>query len=171
MTAYLETDRLRLRAPTPDDAHALAVERSCDFVMRYNLYRPSTAEEIAEELEAFEHIIVEKSDTGELVGCISLRDDALRYHIDSLEIQAWLAERFAGQGYMTEALRALIPRLFTEREIDLLSVRIMSANTASVRLVEGIGFKKEGCIRRAVRHYDGRVFDMLVYSITRSDLD
>ena len=68
MTAYLETARLRLRATPPDDAHALAVERSCDFVMRYNLYRPSTAEEIAEELEVFEHIIVEKSDTGISIG-------------------------------------------------------------------------------------------------------
>ena len=171
MTAYLETDRLRLRAPTHDDAHALASARSCDFVMRYNLYRPSTAEEIVEELESFEHIVIERRDTGELVGCISLRDDSLRYHIDSLEIQAWLAEKFAGQGYMTEALGALIPRLFSEREIDLLSARIMSGNTASVRLVERLGFRNEGCIRRAVRHYDGRVLDMLVYSICRSDLN
>jgi len=165
MSVYIETERLILREPSCDDAEALARSRSTEFVMRYNLYRPSTREQICRELECYEHILLVSKEDNRLIGCISIRDDDFRYHVDSVLIQAWLTEENARQGYMSEALRAMLRELFCVRNHERVSAQIMSENIASIKLVESLGFIREGYLKRAVRCYDGRVLDVCLYSL------
>ncbi len=167
MELYVETERLILRSANPEDAEELARARSTDFVMRYNLYRPCSAEQILTELECYEHFVLLARGRERIIGCISLRDDDVRYHVDSVLIQAWLTEDNARRGYMTEALRALLCELLTVRSHERVCARIMSENEASIRLVEGLGFEREGYLTRAVLAYDGIVHDVCLYTLDR----
>ena len=167
MNVYIETKRLLLRTATVADTEALAAGRSSDFVMRYNLFRPCTAEQICRELEFSEYIAMTLRDSGEIIGCFSVKDDDFRYHVDSVAIEAWLTEKYARQGYMQETVLAMLDHLFLTRSLERVSVRIMDGNLASVGLVEKLGFEKEGYLKRGVKRYDGKVLDVHLYSIDR----
>src|SRR6187551_3096550 len=56
----------------------------------------------------------------------------------------WMGEPFARQGYMTAAVRALIPYSFATLRLHRLEAACIPNNMASVRLLEKTGFKREG---------------------------
>lgn len=166
---YQESERLILRSPIESDAPCLATARSTAFVMRYNLYRPCDAEQIREEWEQYEHIVLVRRSDDAVVGCISIRDDETRYHMDSKMLQAWLIEELAYQGYMAEALRVVLRELFRKREHERIALQILSENQASLRLAEKLGFEREGYLKRALRTPEGNVFDVVLLSLDRED--
>ena len=163
---YIKTERLILRAPKLADASDIAKKRSTDFVMRYNLYAACDAEQIISELENYEHILLVEALTNKIIGCISLRDDPVRYHVGSITLHAWLIEEKAYNGYMAEALKAIIPILFLE--YSRLSIQIFSKNTASIRLAQKLGFEQEGYIKQAVKAPSGEIFDLVLMSMARN---
>ena len=160
------TERLILRTPKIEDAPIIAEHRSTDFVMRYNLYKECDAEQIIGELESYEHILLVEIATNQIIGCVSLRDDPIRYHVDSITLHAWLIEEKAYKGYMAEALKAIIPILFSE--YSRLSIQIFSKNTASIRLAQRLGFEQEGYIKQAVKAPSGEIFDLVLMSMARN---
>lgn len=164
---YIKTERLILRIPTNDDAQEIANARSTDFVMRYNLYTKCDAEQIITELEYYEHILLVESATEKIIGCVSLRDDPIRYHTDSITLHAWLIREKAYSGYMAEALKEIIPYLFSE--YNRISVQIFSENTASIRLAQKLGFEQEGYIKKAVKAFDGKIFDLVLMSLEKEN--
>ena len=164
---YAQTPRLILRRPTEADASALAQARSTDFVTRYNLYQPCGADQIQKELEWFEHILLELKDEGRVIGCISVRDDDLRYHMDSKTLHAWLTRDMAYRGLMAEALEVVFAELFINRGHERIAIQIMSENQASIRLAEKLGFEPEGYLKRALRNSKDQVFDLALYSLDR----
>ena len=166
---YKETERLILRSPTKSDAQILAQKRSTEFVMRYNLYKPCDSKEIKEELTLFEHILLVSKNDASVIGSLSVKDDYLRYGVDSVSLQAWLTEDMSGQGYMAEALEVILEYLLVDRQHERISVQIFSVNKASVRLAEKLGFKQEGYLKRAVKNHKGQVFDVVLYSMDLSD--
>lgn len=174
MTLPIETERLLIRPSVPSDAVALSTGRSSDFVTRYNLYRPCDEEEYFSELSSAEECcreyfsVLDRSG-GEPFGSVVLSEDSHRYHVDAVSVEAWLTEDRAGQGYMTEALSVILRLLFTERRRDRVSCEIMAENVASIRMVEKLGFVREGVLRGAVRTYDGIVHDSVLFSLTREE--
>ena len=167
MEFYQETPRLILRSPADSDAEALAAARSTDFVMKYNLYLPCDAQQIRKELALYEHVVLVQKEDQALIGCISIRDDDLRYRMDSVTLHAWLIRETAYRGYMAEALEVLFRELFVVRGHERIAVQIMSGNTASMRLAEKIGFEREGYLKQALRNHNGQVFDLALYSLDR----
>ena len=162
------TKRLILRAATKADAAAIAAARSTPFVMRYNLYRPCDAQDILHELESTAWTVLEERESGALIGAFSAKEDDMRYHVNALEMQAWLTDSYAAKGYMTEALPPLMGALF-EDGVERLSVKIFAENVGAYRLVEKLGLSREGCLRQAVKTHTGEVFDVLLYSISREE--
>ena len=59
----------------------------------------------------------------------------------------WIGAAFARKGYMTAALRALVPYGFTTLRLHRLEAACIPENIASVRLLEKTGFKREGYAR------------------------
>lgn len=167
MELYLESSRLILRSPISGDSEILARERSRDFVTRYNLYRECDAAQIERELAEYDHAIIVLKETNEVIGCISVRDDDMRYHMDSVLLQAWLTEECAYKGYMCEALDAMIDYLFRVEGHERVAGQILSKNRASIRLVEKLGFEQEGYLKRALRNSKDEVFDVVLYSLDR----
>ena len=164
---YKETARLVLREPQAGDAEVLAEKRSTPFVMRYNLYRPCDAAQIECEFEMYEHIVLTQKEDGQVIGCVSFREDHLRYGVNSRMLQAWLAEEYANRGYMTEALDAILAHLLQNGICERVAVGVFADNLPSLRLAEKLGFLREGCLKRAIRNADGQVFDLVLFSIDR----
>ena len=164
---YYETERLILRTAADSDAEELAAKRSTGFVTRYNLYCPCDSEQIIREFQEYEHIVLILKRENATIGCVSIKDDDLRYHVDSKTINAWLTEDNAYNGYMQEALKVILAELFYVRSHERVSIQIFSKNTASIRLAEKLGFEQEGYLKRALKNHLDQVFDLVLLSIDR----
>lgn len=162
---YRETNRLVLRSPIEGDAEILAAKRSTEFVMRYNLYLPCDAKQILDEMEMFEHIILVNKKENLIIGCLSIKNDYLRYRVDSKSLQGWLTEDMAYQGYMAEALEVVLAYLLIDKQYERVSVQVFADNRASIKLAEKMGFEREGYLKRAVKNHHGQVSDVVLFSI------
>lgn len=172
----LFTDRLILRDPAAEDAAPLIKILCQDFVRRYNcLGTPLTEEAMAKMLEANaaagSQFVLEHRSSGRVIGSVGLQEDSLRYRVAAVTIDYYLSEEFAGKGYMTEALTELIGWLFRTRRPELISARVFTENTASLRLLAKLGFQQEGVLRRAVRNFEGKVFDDVIFSLLKEDYE
>lgn len=166
----IETERLILRAPTPEDVVLLLPIRNSDFVLRFNPTTPKNQEQLQEELmeEQDRTLILEKKEDGKVIGACFFGGDALRYQVHSQTLSYYLAQKEARKGYMTEAMQALIEMLFAQG-VQVLSLRCYAENIASAKLAEKLGFIKEGCIRHAVSDRNGVIHDDCIYSLTREE--
>ena len=59
----------------------------------------------------------------------------------------WIGAPYARYGHMTAAVRAFIPFAFGALRLHRLEAACIPTNTASVRLLEGTGFSREGLAR------------------------
>jgi len=59
----------------------------------------------------------------------------------------WMGQPFARHGYMTAAVRAIIPFAFTTLRLHRLEAACIPSNAASIRLLERTGFVREGYAR------------------------
>ena len=59
----------------------------------------------------------------------------------------WMGQPFVDRGYMTAAVRAVIPFAFGTLRLHRLEAACIPTNTASIRLLENTGFVREGYAR------------------------
>ena len=81
----------------------------------------------------------------------------------------WVAESVAGQGIMPLALAAACDHAFLGLGLNRIEVNIRPENTASLRVVEKLGFRDEG-LRLRYLHIDGQWRDHRSFALTRGDL-
>ncbi len=74
----------------------------------------------------------------------------------------WMGAPFVRRGYMTAAVRALIPFAFGTLRLHRLEAACIPANDASIRLLERAGFKREGYAREYLC-INGKWQDHLLY--------
>ncbi len=81
------------------------------------------------------------------------------HHIDAKNRSAQVAYELdvehRGKGIMTEAMRWLIDKAFGEMSLHRLEARVDPKNTPSLKLVERLGFVREGYLREDVLEEDG----------------
>ncbi len=73
-----------------------------------------------------------------------------------------------GRGYVTEAVSLTVAYLFASRPFDRVQAAVVVGNVGSRRVLEKVGFKKEGVLRSVV-FVRGRNLDMELYSILRDE--
>lgn len=105
--------------------------------------------------------------TGGLVGGVTLCN-VRRGVTQSCTLGYWIGAQYAQQGYMTAAVRAVVPFVFDSLDLHRLEAACLLANTASMRLLEKTGFKREGLARRYLR-INGGWQDHLLYALLDSD--
>jgi ribosomal-protein-alanine N-acetyltransferase len=103
------------------------------------------AEDIATD-RAYPFIIFRESD-GAIIGGITLAN-VRRGIVQAGTIGYWTGEPYAHRGYMTSALRVLLPSLFGELNLHRIEAACIPSNLASVRVLEKVGFTREGLARR-----------------------
>jgi len=149
----VETRRLLLRAPTPQDIPAIAALANDEAIARMTLRMPypyghEDAEDFvvnvaAQDPSRANTFLIEHEDLGP-VGVIGLFEDAGL----APEIGYWIGRPFWGRGFATEALEgALVWTGKRWRKRALLSGHFAD-NPASGRVLEKAGFLYTGEVRR-----------------------
>jgi ribosomal-protein-alanine N-acetyltransferase len=86
--------------------------------------------------------------------------DVERY---SAEVGYWLGEEHWGHGIVTEALQMLTHYLLSETQLLRLFALPLADNAASVRVLEKVGYEREGLLRASCVKY-GERRDQLLYA-------
>jgi ribosomal-protein-alanine N-acetyltransferase len=172
----LETPRLFLRRIEPLDARAIYHLAQDAEITRYVAWEPhKTLQDTKEYIRLFKEeyqkgtcfdfvIATKKRDEVlGLIGCVDINETN-----KSLEIGYWLGRQFWNDGYMTEALRALIDFCFRDLGMERLSAKHFEENAASGRVMQKAGMTCEGTLRKA-EFVKGRYWNIKVYSIVRED--
>jgi RimJ/RimL family protein N-acetyltransferase len=104
---------------------------------------------------------------GEAVGGVGVHpgDDVGRA---SAEIGYWLGRPFWGRGFATEVVQAVVDHLFSTVVYCRLHAHTFAGNTASQRVLEKCGFRREGVLRKAVLK-NGRLLDAVLYGQVDED--
>ena len=105
--------------------------------------------------------------SGALVGGLTLCN-VRRGVTQASTLGYWIGRPHAHQGYMTAAVRAVIPFVFDSLELHRLEASCLPTNAASIKLLERTGFTREGMARRYLR-INGVWQDHLLYALLDSD--
>ena len=102
-----------------------------------------------------------------LLGAITL-DNIRRGPAQSGTLGYWTGEPFARQGYMREAIHAVVHHAFHRVDLSRIEAACLPENTASRGLLEKTGFKYEG-VAQSYLQIDGRWRTHVLYAALRSD--
>jgi ribosomal-protein-alanine N-acetyltransferase len=80
----------------------------------------------------------------------------------------WMGAAYARKGYMTAAVRAVLPFAFGTLRLHRVEAACIPANVASIRLLEKCGFQREGFARQYLC-IDGAWQDHLLYARLKTD--
>jgi RimJ/RimL family protein N-acetyltransferase len=116
--------------------------------LRHGLWSRSTLEEEGEIL----FLGVELISTGELIGDMMLRWLSAKDQCG--EIGYVISPAHGGNGYTTEAARAILHLAFDELDLHRMIARIDPRNTASLHLVERLGMRRESHLVQNHWHKD-----------------
>jgi len=84
------------------------------------------------------------------------------------EIGYDLDPAYWGQGIMNEALRVVLKHGFEEMRLNRIQAIIDSRNVRSLRLVQRLGFKKEGVFRQR-SYFNGQFRDDVCFSLLKKE--
>jgi [ribosomal protein S5]-alanine N-acetyltransferase len=76
----------------------------------------------------------------------------------------WIGERFSRQGYMFDAIRALVPFIFSTLGLHRIEAACLPSNDASKSLLTKLGFRQEGVARRYLQ-INGEWQDHLLFAL------
>ena len=123
------------------------------------------AEDVRNDL-AYAFLIV-RSDDNAMIGGLTLAN-IRRGVAQAGSIGYWIGAPFARKGYMTAAMRVLIPFSFGTLRLHRLEAACIPGNTASIRLLENTGFQREG-YARSYLCINGTWHDHLLYARLKDD--
>lgn len=110
--------------------------------------------------------VIEDRETGHLLGGANLsRFDPLR---DVVEVGYWLFVDARGRGFATRAVRAMVDDAFANGLVRV-EAHVRVGNLASERVLERVGFEREGVKRRLLRHGGVRV-DATLFALVAPDV-
>jgi [ribosomal protein S5]-alanine N-acetyltransferase len=168
--AMIETERLRLRPLTMDDAptvQELAGRREI-AAMTLSIPHPYSLEQAQDWLakrlaaggegnDAVFGIVL--GNTGQLIGTVGLREIDADH--SRAEMGFWVGVEWWGQGYATEAAQAVLRYGFEHLKLNRVYAHHMTKNPASGRVLEKIGMRQEAVLRQTLQKAGVREDDAL----------
>ncbi len=172
----LATDRLRLRPMTAADTEAVFSLFSDPVVMRYLDRPPMTT--TSEARAAIDQAAVEFGEgTALRLGLVLALDDRVigtgsLLHVDwpsrRAEVGYALAQPYWGRGLAGEATAAVLEYGFETLDLHRIEAELDPRNAPSVRVLERLGFAREGLLRERCIVGD-EISDSLIMGLLRSD--
>ena len=171
-----EMERLLIRSPLPGDGpemHA-TVNESLEVLLPWMDWpkQHGTLEDSEKQIRLNRVRFLERTDlllllfvkgTGTLVGISGLH--RMDWSVPKFEIGYWCRTRFAGNGYVTEAVRGITTFAFEHLGARRVEIRCDTLNRKSARVAERAGYTLEGELRNAEAGADGGLRNTLVYSV------
>lgn len=172
----LTTERLTLRQLQQSDAADVLVFRGDWEVQKYNgrVFQnvkevQTLIEELHDEFRALTGVswAVTLTDDGAVLGLFGLHHWS-KYHRRA-EVGYDLARTHWGKGIASEALRAIIQFGFERMSLHRIYASTIADNHRSVRLLERLGFQREGTKRQHSWEEDGAFHDSAMYGLLRQE--
>ncbi len=177
----IETERMTLRPPLMGDWRAWSALRrdSQEFLKPWepvwapdHLSRRAFQSRVAWSRRAIQTgtavpLFLIRREDGVLLGAITL-DNIRRGPAQSGTTGYWVGHSFARQGYMREAVAAVVNHAFTALDLSRIEAGCLPENTPSRRLLEGCGYKYEG-VAQAYLQINGRWRNHVLYANLRLD--
>jgi ribosomal-protein-alanine N-acetyltransferase len=177
----IETERMSLRPPQHSDFRAWTMlrEGSADFLTPWepswaadHLSRKSFtnrvywAQRSVTSGSAVPMFLIRRADDA-LLGAITL-DNIRRGPAQAGTLGYWIGEPHARQGYMREAIVALVHHAFETLDLSRIEAACLPENAASRGVLEKCGFKYEG-VAQSYLQINGRWRNHVLYANLRSD--
>ncbi len=172
----LETERLILRQMTLEDTDFVFQHFGDAAVSQYLMDEPPLTEyDQAREIIQFfcepeekthnRWLMVRKSDHRSIGTCGFHKWDKRYFRA---EIGYDLSPSFWGQGYMIEALRAVIASGFEHMRLNRIEALVYIENDRSTQLLRRLGFKQEGVLRDYF-YLDGKFYDHYLFALLQNE--
>jgi [ribosomal protein S5]-alanine N-acetyltransferase len=100
--------------------------------------------------------------SGALIGGVTL-SNVRRGSAQTASLGYWMGAPYSGRGHMREAVAMLLPMSFNALRLHRIEAATMLKNFASMRVLESVGFEREG-MARAYLKINGRWEDHLLYA-------
>ena len=172
----LNTERLILRQWRESDSHDLYEYAKSDLVGPNAGWKPHKNEaESKRIIKMFiknnTYAIVRKSEN-KVIGAIELRKrkpDEKLYNLKQREIGYVLNPKYWGNGYMPEAVNALLNYAFNELKLDLIWCCHFDFNNNSKRVIEKCGFNYKFTKDKKLNLLNNKKVKTLYYNILKSE--
>ncbi|OIK05395.1 GNAT family N-acetyltransferase [Bacillus sp. MUM 116] len=174
MFPTLETDRLVLRELTNEDAEGIFACFSNDDVTRfYGLETLKSIEEAEKFVDFFSKNYsekrgirwgIERKGTKGIIGTIGFNAWSPKHK--RAEIGYEIHPEQWRKGYTSEAVSKVLSYGYDVMGLTRIGAVVFIENEASNKLLEKVGFQKEGILRDYM-YQDGKAYDTYVYSLLR----
>jgi ribosomal-protein-alanine N-acetyltransferase len=177
----LKGDRVMLRMPMAGDYHEWAALRaeSRSFLEPWEprwandeLDRAAWRQRLGRYNEDFASgsavvFFIFESAAATLVGGITLGN--IRHGVSQAgQVGYWIGERYAGRGFMLDALNLLASYSFDTLRLHRIEAACIPGNARSIRVLEKAGFTREGLLRSYLR-INGNWQDHYLYALIADD--
>lgn len=172
----LSTNRLMLRRVTADDApHMLSYLSKPEVVRHMGLDPFTSLDDALEEIAWYDSIVEDGTGmrwgitlTGQdkVIGSCGFLNVSAKHQ--RAEIGFELSSDHWGNGIAAEALGVVLHHGFTELGFHRIEALVEPANYASQRLLERVGFTREGLLR-GYEFTQGKYDDLYMYSLLETD--
>ncbi|MEM7269462.1 MAG: GNAT family protein [Pseudomonadota bacterium] len=177
----IETGRLILRLPRHGDFRGWSAARaaSADYLKPWeprwsddhlsrSAYRARVhwSRKAARDERAYPFFIFDRASDA-FLGAVTL-DNIRRGPAQMGTVGYWMNQSASGQGYMTEALSALVEWAFRDLGLSRIEAGCLPENEGSKRVLEGAGFTSEGAARAYLK-IDGAWRDHLLFAALSDD--
>lgn len=177
-TNNIETKRLLLRKFKVEDAEEMFENWAKDpenvIFLQWNAHKDayetkSILEKWSDEYKSSKtyNWCITVKDTKEVIGSITVVK--LFEDIECAEIGYVISKKHWNKGIMTEALGGVIKYLFLKVGVNRIQLKHDVDNPASGKVMIKNGLKREGVLREAYRNNNGKLRDMAIYSILKSE--
>lgn len=179
MSTIIETDRIILREITMDDYQFLYDLETNEHSLKYESDTVPTKEDVDKKLEKILNYI-EDEDRTDYILLVERKEEKLPIgkvllwqiaeHIDEWEVGWMIDYNHWGQGYASEAAKALLEFGFNQLGANRIVANCNDENLASERVMQKIGMTKEGVFRETRKLYD-KMYGSCIYSILKREYD
>jgi len=167
---------VRLRPPEPRDLEGIfAWYNDAEVVAPFDQFSTDTFDAFeasvrsapGDPVSLAPRFVVETLDPEQVVGVVGhYRPHPVLEFVDVWYILGRTEAR--GHGYGREAVGLLVDHLFATETVERVGATCDVENVPSIRLLEGLAFRREGTLRGALFHH-GRWHDVHVYGLTRGE--
>ncbi len=173
------TDRLHIRFPLPGDGVSVhqSIAASLEELKPWMPFAhiDQTEEDVEANIRESHVAFLKREDlrlllfhkqTGDFIGSSGLH--RIDWNVRKFEIGYWIDSRYAGQGYMSEAVQGIVDYAFSNLNARRLEIRCNATNRRSRRIAEKQLFQLEAILRNDHVSIDGsKLTDTCVYALTK----
>ena len=167
---------MELCPPGPEHAEIFHSWRSQALAQAFNPIRPLSVDELREQLKTYRHELSELRENeqyrwflkseGEFVGQVAM--SGVNLMMGTAEIGYTVGAAYQGRGLATVGVALLLDRVFSQTTLRRLFAHVHEKNAASIRVLEKLGFTREGLLRE---HYivNGAPANEVAFGILRRE--